>query len=151
MIASSRDVHVTAWCLGMGIDLPELYKVLVDRFGEDKVTVFPTAPDHVHPAQVSREFSGDLEPMQSSREQADFEAKQEAVDQANIIHLYYSDPNGHLRGEAVYAEVWLFSSAHMSLQYSQSQRLYCAVLNSHGCRMSSERWQLFVPVLLKHY
>ena len=106
----SRDVQVTAWCLGMGIDLPALHKVLVERFGEDKVTVFPRPPEHVHPARVSREFSGELLEITTSRENADREAKREAVDQANILHLYYSDPNGHLRGEAVYAEVCTLSS-----------------------------------------
>lgn len=104
----SRDVQVTAWCLGMGIDLQALHKVLVERFGEDKVTVFPRPPEHVHPAKVSREFSGELVEIEDSRAQADYEAKQEAVDQANILHLYYSDPNGHLQGEAVYVEVCRF-------------------------------------------
>jgi hypothetical protein len=98
-----RDVQVTAWCLGMGINLPALYKTLVERFGEDKVTVFPRPPEHVHPAQVSCGYSGEV-PIEVSRAQADMEARLEAVQQANIIHLYYSDPSGHLQGEAVYVE-----------------------------------------------
>lgn len=116
----SRDVQVTAWCLGMGINLPELHKVLVERFGEDKVTVFPRPPEHVHPARVSREFSGELLEMSTSRENAEREARREAVDQANILHLYYSDPNGHLRGEAVYVEVWASGSRiHRDIPNSQ--------------------------------
>lgn len=98
-------MQVTAWCLSMRIDLPALHKVLVERFGQDKVTVFPRPPEHVHPARVSREFSQATMALEASRAQADYEAKQDAVHDANIIHLYYSDPNGHMRGEAVYAEV----------------------------------------------
>lgn len=90
----------------MGIDLPALYRVLVDRFGEDKVTVFPRPPEHVHPARVSREFNTrELAETAANLERANHQAKREAIDEANIIHLYYSDPNGHLRGEAVYVEV----------------------------------------------
>jgi hypothetical protein len=104
----TKDVQVTAWALGMGMDLPALYQVLVEKFGEDKVTVFPRAPEHVHPAGVSREYSHEVtnnREYEESRAHADTEARQQAIDEAEIIHLYYTDPNGHLRGEVVYVEV----------------------------------------------